>query len=160
MLAAIQSLYNSSSLRVNVSGKAGLPHPSCTGLKQGCPLSPTLFGLLADGLYRYVNVHCPTEGPALDQNTRVPILGYADDFVLLADTPAGLQKLINAAATFCDMVGMIICTVKTKVVVFGPQSMPPIPWFCKGESLQQVQEFKYLGLMFSAQGGVQATSPS
>ena len=160
MLAAIQSLYNSSSLRVNVSGKAGLPHPSCTGLKQGCPLSPTLFGLLADGLHRYVNVHCPTEGPALDQNTRVPILGYADDFVLLADTPAGLQKRINAAATFCDMVGMIMCTVKTKVVVFGPQSLPPIPWFCKGESLQQVQEFKYLGLMFSAQGGVQATSPS
>ena len=63
-----------------------------------------------------------------------------------------MQKLINAAATFCDMVGMIVCTVKTKVVVFGPQSMPPIPWFCKGESLQQMQEFKYLGLMFSAQG--------
>ena len=159
MLAAIQSLYNSSSLRVNVSGRAGLPHPSRTGLKQGCPLSPTLFGLFADGLHRYINVHCPTEGPALDQDTRVPILGYADDFVLLADTPEGLQKLINAAATFCDMVGMIVCTVKTKVVVFGPQSMPPIPWFCKGESLQQMQEFKYLGLMFSAQGGVQATFP-
>ena len=89
----------------------------------------------------------------------MPILGYADDFVLLADSPAGLQKLIDVAATFCDMVSMIICTVKTKIVVFMPQPMPPIPCFCKGQSLQLVQEFKYLGLMFSAQGGMQATFP-
>ena len=159
MLTAIQSLYNSSTLRVHVSGRAGPPQPSRTGLKQGCPLSPTLFGLFADGLHRYINVHCPTEGPTLDQDTKVPILGYADDFVLLADSPAGLQELIDAAATFCDMVGMIICTVKTKVVVFMPQPMPPVPWYCKGQSLQQVQEFKYLGLMFSAQGGMQTTFP-
>ena len=98
-------------------------------------------------------MHCPSEGPALDQDTKVPILGYADDFMLLANNPAGLQKLIDVAATFCDMVGMIICTVKTKVVVFMLQSMPPVPWYCKGQFLQQVQEFKYLGLMFSAQGG-------
>ena len=159
MLAAIQSLYESSTLQVNVSGRAGVPQPSRTGLKQGCPLSPTLFGLFADGLHRYVNTHCPTEGFALDQDTKVPILGYADDFVLLADSAAGLQKLIDAVATFCDMVGMIICTVKTKVVVFMEQPMPPVPWFCKGHSLQQAHEFKYLGLMFNAQEGVQATFP-
>ena len=41
-----------------------------------------------------------------------------------------------------------------------PQPMPPVPWYCKGQFLQQVQEFKYLGLMFSAQGGMQATFPS
>ena len=75
------------------------------------------------------------------------------------DSAAGLQELINAVATFCDMVGMIICTVKTKVVVFMEQPMPPVPWFCKGHSLQQAHEFKYLGLMFNAQEGVQATFP-
>ena len=57
----------------------------------------------------------------------MPILGYADGFVLLADTPAGLQKLIYAPAIFCDMVGMIICTVRTQVVDFLPQPMPPVP---------------------------------
>ena len=54
---------------------------------------------------------------------------------------------------------MIICTVKTKVVVFAPQPVSPMPWFCKGQSLQQVQKFKYLGLLFSAQGGMQAIFP-
>ena len=56
-------------------------------------------------------MHCPTEGPILDQAARVPILGYADDFLLLADSPAGLQRLTDAATAFCDMVGMIICIV-------------------------------------------------
>ena len=50
MLAAIQSLYIDSQVSININVKIGLPALSKTGVKQGCPLSPTLFGLFANGL--------------------------------------------------------------------------------------------------------------
>ena len=119
MLAALQSMYETASIRVHVKGRAGGRVPSHTGLRQGCPLSPTLFGLFADGLHRYLLAECPGEGHVLSDGRRVPDLAYADDFVLLADTPEGLQRLINATMAFCVATGMQICIQKTKVLVFG-----------------------------------------
>ncbi len=70
-----------------------VPLPSQTGLKQGCPLSPTLFGIFVDGLFHYLDTHCPEDGILLGGGIRVRILGYADDFVLVSNSPAGLQRL-------------------------------------------------------------------
>ena len=48
------------------------------GVKQGCPLSPTLFGLFADGLHRYLQLCCPDDGFAFADGTLVPDLGHAE----------------------------------------------------------------------------------
>ena len=49
MLQAVQSLYNDCLLAMKIGGtRGGSQHPSI-GLKQGCPLSVTLFGLFTDG---------------------------------------------------------------------------------------------------------------
>jgi len=48
MLTALHSLYRDSTVRMNISGRMGAAQSSKTGLKQGCPLNPTLFGLFAD----------------------------------------------------------------------------------------------------------------
>ena len=51
MLAAIKSLYSSGTLSMKVAGRAGQPRLQRMGVRQGCPLSPTLFGLFFDGLH-------------------------------------------------------------------------------------------------------------
>ena len=48
-MADLQFRYYDSSLQVNITGTAGQPQTSCTGLKQSRLLSPKLFGLFADG---------------------------------------------------------------------------------------------------------------
>ena len=80
MLAALQSLYEGSTVRINNTGRLDTSHFSKTGLKQGCPLSPTLFGLFINGLHRYLKARCPEEDVHVNGVDKVSILGYADDF--------------------------------------------------------------------------------
>ena len=89
-------------------------------------MSPTLFGLFVDGLHRYLKECCPNEGLWLSTGHRVPDLGYADDFVLMASTPEGLQRLIDAVISFCLLMGMVISIPKTMVLVFNVEFIGPL----------------------------------
>ena len=125
---AIKSLYTHSTYSINIGGRVGQPHASLAGVKQGCPLSPTLFGLFMDGLQRYLEDHCPLTGPSLNNGDHVPALMYADDVVLLADSATDLQALVTATVSFCSAVGLKISTAKSSVLTFfgGSASRPTI----------------------------------
>lgn len=160
MIAALQSMYDTASIRVNIQGRAGGSVLSYTGLRQGCPLSPTLFGLFADGLHRFLLAECPAQGPVLSDGRRVPDLGYADDFVLLAASPDDLQRLIDATAAFCVATGMQICIQKTKVLVFAKRWPGPYQWLCNQHPLEWIDKIRYLGLQFDSCVGLHATYSS
>ena len=67
---------------------------STIGVKQGCPLSPTLFGLYIDEAAEYIE---RDGGPGASlAGVLIPILLYADDIVLISDSPRGLQQHIEA----------------------------------------------------------------
>jgi hypothetical protein len=153
MLRAIQSLYDGATVAVNIGGRMGASVPSETGVKQGCPLSPTLFGLFLDGLHRYLVHHCPDVGPALHGGLRVPDLAYADDVGLLSTELAGLQRLIDAADTFSAQVGMRISAQKTFMMVFGA-TVEDVVCTCGGQPLRCVDTGKYLGVQLGAMTGV------
>ncbi len=59
MLAAIQSLYATGTLAMKIDGTAGQPAVQHMGVRQGCPLSPTLFGISFDGLHDYLLAWAP-----------------------------------------------------------------------------------------------------
>jgi exonuclease III len=157
MLGALQSLYTDSTVRMKVQGRTGVPLPSQTGLKQGCPLSPTLFGLFVDGLFHYLDTHCPDDGVLLGSGLRIRILGYADDFVLLSNSQAGLQRLIDRAHGWCVLVGMLVSVLKTQVMVFKDPLPLPTPLTCAGQPLECVLSYKYLGCVFTSPTGMGGT---
>jgi hypothetical protein len=77
------------------------------------PISPTLFGIMADGLPRFLAHLCPTVGIKLPDGTclhvlRIQVLGYADDFVLIASTIEDLQQLVDATQKWCELMGMSV----------------------------------------------------
>ncbi len=53
------------------------------GVRKGCPLSPTLFGIVFDGLHDYSLARAPRVGMQLRFGRWVSSL-YADDVVLLS----------------------------------------------------------------------------
>ncbi len=69
-------------MAVSVGVPVSNPVPSLTGIKQDCPIGPTLFGLFLDGLQCYIALHRPTLGPALTDGTRMSNNKYADDVTL------------------------------------------------------------------------------
>ena len=71
------------------------------GVKQGCPLSPTLFGLYVDGLEKHL-LNMPDIGAPTLMGVMVPLLLYADDLILMSESAAGLQKQLDALASFCE----------------------------------------------------------
>ena len=130
MLQAIQGLYGSATVAVKINGQQGLPLVSVSGVRQGCPLSPTLFGLLADGLHRFLQSAAAADGLAVGPDLMVTDLGYADDFCLVSATADGLQRIIDVVALWCDAVGMLPSSDKTVVMeMTGQQSAGGSLWW-------------------------------
>lgn len=80
-----------------------------TGVKQGCPLSPTLFGLCIDKLEEWRN-EFRGEGMHLAKYV-VKLLMYADDVIFVTKATKDLDHL-QALELFCKEVWMQINTSK------------------------------------------------
>ncbi len=65
------------------------------GVKQGCPLSATLFGLFVDGLEQHLMDTVGHDAPSLS-SVLIPLLLYADDLIIMSTTAAGLQRQLDA----------------------------------------------------------------
>jgi hypothetical protein len=152
MLGTLRDMYASVRLQVRAGGELGEPFASHVGVKQGCPLSPLLFGLFMDRLEPWLEAQCPTEGAAL-AGQLVRALLYADDVALVATSPGGLQSLLNALDRFCQDNGMVVNRKKSQVVVFGSRfpggARAPRSWCCGALELERVPGYLYLGLWFA-----------
>jgi hypothetical protein len=85
------------------------------GVKQGCPLSPTIFGIYIDKLEDFLEVACYV-GPTLASIVIILLL-YTDDIFLMAKSPYGLGKQLITLKNFCSNMGMIVNIDKTKVMI-------------------------------------------
>ena len=83
------------------------------GVKQRCPLSPTLFGFYIDeSLETYLN-EIDGEAPCL-YNTMLAILLYVDDVALLSEFGPSLQRLLSKLYIFGTSSSLKINLSKTK----------------------------------------------
>ena len=111
-------VYTDCSLAMKINGFHGDMHNPSVGLRQGCPLSATLFGLFLDGLHHHLQVSVPDAGIKI-QYTWLTDMEYADDVFLLAHCPSYLQALITALADYCQELHMQVSIAKTKVMIIG-----------------------------------------
>lgn len=118
MLKSIKAMYSGVKARVKTApGEVTDAFDVCSGVKQGCPLSPTIFGLFIDHFEEVVARECPEVG-ALLHNKRVRLLMYADDIVLISEDEFGLQQLLKSLEGFCTDFKLQVNMNKTEVVVF------------------------------------------
>ena len=85
------------------------------GERQGCVLSPNLFNLYTEKIFREVEDMNGVNIGGVNINN----LRYADDIVLLAEGPMDLQALLTAVNEKNKPYGMEMNIIKTKSVVVG-----------------------------------------
>ena len=147
LLRAVRSLYDRSRSLVRIAGSKSDLFPVRVGLRQGCPLSPVLFITFMDRISRRSQ---GVEGVRFGDH-RISSLLFADDVVLLASSNQDLQRALGRFAAECVASGMEISTSKSEAMVLDRKKVL-CPLRVGGVSLPQVEEFKYLGVLFTSEG--------
>ena len=87
--AVVHRLYEEVKVKIKTSAGISESFKSNIGVKQGCPLSPTLFGLYIDKLEEWLNLQ-EDDGALLGEFV-IRLLLYEDDLILIAKSSLGLQ---------------------------------------------------------------------
>ncbi|KAK3512519.1 hypothetical protein QTP70_015647, partial [Hemibagrus guttatus] len=147
LLRAVRSLYNRSRSLVRIASCKSDLFPVHVGLRQGCPLSPVLFIVFMDRISRRSQ---GLEGVQFGDH-RISSLIFADDVVLLASSSLDLQHALGSFAAECEAAGMKVSTSKSEAMVLDWKKVA-CTLQVGGEVLPQMEEFKYLGVLFTSEG--------
>ena len=160
MLQAVKAMYANVPVCVKTSEGLSPSFQSVVGVKQGCPMSPLLFGIFMDDFESHMRATLGAEAAAwpILAGRLVPPMLFADDIFLLATSAAGLQAQLHALQTYCDAKHLTVNSAKTQVVILRPgggnsaRLAAGESFTYAGEALKVVNSCKYLGLTFTQLG--------
>ena len=151
----IKDMYSNTLYCCKTDGFMCEPFQANLGVKQGDSLSPTLFNVFVDDIGSFFNPIL-TDPADLNQKLFNHLL-YADELVLISETPAGLQHCVDALQSFCNDWGLSVNTKKTKIMILSNtciknRSVLDGHCFYFGpQPLKTTSEYKYLGIILTAE---------
>lgn len=157
-LSFIRNLYED--VRMNPRGTADSV-PALRGLRQGCPMSPSLFNFFINDIFDPVGNHCAT-GVRIPQSDgsilSCPGLMFADDIVVLAESPEGLRQQLEHIQLWANRWGMECGVSKCAAMLILPSHdvhLDPVevlrsegPWLLHNQELPLQRQYRYLGFEF------------
>ncbi|CAD6236615.1 GSCOCG00012472001-RA-CDS [Cotesia congregata] len=146
----IKEIYKLTSAEVVVNGKVSRKFDTNVGVRQGCALSAILFDIFLDDIDEEWSKK--EEGGTVFGKTKVRALKYADDIAIIVESAPELQKMLRSLQIFTERNKLKVNTKKTKVMVFrnGGKGSKDEKWTFKGENIEVVNQFKYLGYTFTS----------
>jgi hypothetical protein len=152
--SAVNALYRSCPTVVQSKAGAGEEFETTKGVRQGCPLSPLLFGLYIDELESLLSEQEGCDFVTVGMLILYCLL-YADDVLLLSSSTEGLQAQLDTVVRFGRDKGLGLNSDKSKVLRLGK---PPtrkdndLVISVEGKALEVVDIFKYLGTHVTEDG--------
>ncbi|EEC09393.1 reverse transcriptase, putative [Ixodes scapularis] len=116
-LAYLRELYATSYTTLQYGGEELVVQPT-TGVRQGDPLSPVLFNMVLDEFLSSVDPRVAFRSGDLT----VDAMAFADDLVVCASTPQGLQQRLNDLAAFLSPRGLNIDVAKSFTLSLQPSA--------------------------------------
>lgn len=143
LLSFLESFHNNMHGTVRFDGNMSEAFNIRSGVKQGCVLAPTLFGIFFSVLLKHafrttnagIFLRSRTDGKLfnlarLRSKTKVSQVLlrdflFADDAALVAHSDDDLQNLLNGFSNACDDFGLTISLQKTKIMTQDTE-VPPL----------------------------------
>lgn len=149
-LNVLRSFYSRASAAVSINNEQTPFTPISKGVLQGEVMSPQLFSLFLSDLDTYLHAqNC--RGIRINSRDEIRLLAYADDLVILADSPYQVNRMLSALESYCEEFKLTVNTDKTKIVLFKKdRTRQPISSFKFNSShIDLVDSYNYLGITFS-----------
>ncbi|RUS74522.1 hypothetical protein EGW08_017710 [Elysia chlorotica] len=147
-IALISHLYWTQKTKIRIGNELSNDVDIKKGVRQGCVLSPSLFNLYTEYIFREIDTV-----PGLKINgENINNLRYADDTVLLAESQNDLQNLVTIIEEHSGKYGLLMNVKKTKVMVISKKEPPKTEIKVKGKSIEQIDQFVYLGQLITTDG--------
>ncbi|GFT00907.1 retrovirus-related Pol polyprotein from type-1 retrotransposable element R2 [Nephila pilipes] len=148
-VAIISALYTGSTSTIRTSAGWTGPIPMLAGMRQGCPLSAILFNISLEQILR-TGISAP--GFRLF-GQEVKCLAYADDLLLLEQSPEDLQDNINSICNVAALAGLRFKPSKCASLSFfytgNKRTIENAQFLVAGTpilNLQGQEAYKYLGV--------------
>ena len=161
LLQMVTSFHEDMHSTVCFNGGTSVAFPVSSGVKQGCVLAPTLFGIFFSMLLQYafadseegIFIHTRSDGKLFNiarlraktkvREALIRELLFADDAALTSHTEDGLQELVSRLSHACKAFGLTISLKKTEILAQGTDTSPDIT--IDSIQLEVVETFTYLG---------------
>lgn len=141
----LRLLYSNLSSKVILQSSFSKEFPICQGLRQGDPLSPTLFNFVIDTFLRILTNNL--DGIRLHGRARIKSLAFADDTVVMIGNNSDYSKFVKCVDLYQSASNALLNTKKTITVTVGqPNFSIPFP------TLLGDTTFRHLGIMFKSSG--------
>ena len=150
IISLIKNMYQDFSGRVISKGNLSNTFAITTGVRQGCLLSPLIFLIAIDWIMRRTTKDQRT-GIQWTLLTQLEDLDFADDLALVSENHTHMQQKTDRLQTNSEQLGLKINTGKTKTMRLNPSKQDPIT--LRGETIEDVEHFTYLGSNISRDGG-------
>ena len=130
------------------------------GLRQGCPLSPVLGGLVVNAMVR--GLARVGGGIRHDSGVRLNTLAFADDTAFVTESLGNMQLLFDRVHEFCSWAGVHINLAKSEVTGYdygGCRALSTNSLTIGGGHLKHIlpsTPFKYLGIRITVTLDLQA----
>ena len=149
IIRTIEKLYDKAQKAVLFNGSTGEWFRTTAGVRQGCLLSSTLFNILLERIMcEALDDH---EGSVSIGGQLITNFRFADDIVVNAEDEEKAGVLVNRLDTTNTRYKMEIGPDKTKVMTNNPNGFQR-EIKIKGQRLEEVENFKYLGAIISNEG--------
>ena len=147
----IKAQYNGFKCRVIHNGQLSETFNSSSGVRQGCLISPILFLIVLDDVIHLAFDSKP-RGIRWNLSEYLEDLDYADDVSLLSSKETDMQNKLNDLVKESEKVGLKINPTKTKCLKVRTKNSNNC-YKLESESIENVENFTYLGSVITSDGG-------